>query len=30
VLLSEAWNDLHTVAAAGAGFDANWQKKVGW
>lgn len=30
VLLSEAWNDFHTMAAAGSGFDAEWEKKAGW
>ena len=30
VLLSEAWNDLHAVAAAGTGFDAAWEKKAQW
>jgi hypothetical protein len=27
VLLSEAWGDLHAVAAAGSGFDQDWEKK---
>jgi hypothetical protein len=27
VLLGEAWNDLHTMAAAGSGFEADWEKK---
>jgi len=27
VLLSEAWNDYHEIAAAGSGFDPDWQKK---
>jgi Domain of unknown function (DUF4132) len=27
VLLSEAWGDLHAVAAAGSGFDRDWEKK---
>ncbi len=30
VLLSEAWNDLHAMAAAGTGFDTDWEKKAGW
>jgi hypothetical protein len=30
VLLSEAWNDFHGMAAAGAGFDADWEKKAAW
>ena len=30
VLLSECWNDIRAVAAAGSGFDDGWQKKVGW
>ena len=30
VLLSEAWNDLHAIAAQGAGFDAEWEKKAQW
>lgn len=30
VLLSEAWNDFHEIAAAGTGFDAEWEKKAGW
>lgn len=30
VLLSEAWNDFHAMAAAGSGFDAEWEKKAGW
>jgi hypothetical protein len=30
VLLAEAWNDLHKVAAAGSGFDAGWEKKSQW
>ena len=30
VLLSETWNDLRTVAAAGSGFDPQWQKKMRW
>lgn len=30
VLLSEAWNDLHAMATAGSGFDAEWEKKAGW
>ena len=28
VLLSEAWNDFHRMAAAGSGFDPAWEKKV--
>jgi hypothetical protein len=27
VLLSEAWGDLHAVAAVGSGFDLDWEKK---
>jgi hypothetical protein len=27
VLLSEAWGDLHAIAAAGSGFDQGWEKK---
>lgn len=30
VLLSEAWNDLHAMAAAGAGYDPDWEKKAAW
>lgn len=30
VLLGEAWNDFHAMAAAGTGFDAEWEKKAGW
>lgn len=30
VLLSEVWNDLHQIAGAGSGFDANWRSRVGW
>ena len=30
ILLSEAWNDYHAIAAAGAGFDPDWQAKVRW
>lgn len=30
VLLSEAWNDLHAMAAAGNGYDADWEKKAAW
>ncbi|HEV3116498.1 MAG TPA: DUF4132 domain-containing protein [Gemmataceae bacterium] len=28
ILLNECWNDLRTIAAEGAGFDADWEKKV--
>ena len=28
VLLSETWNDYHQIAAAGTGFDADWEKKA--
>jgi hypothetical protein len=28
VLLSEAWNDFHAIAAAGSGFDPEWSKKA--
>jgi len=27
VLLSETWGDLHAIAAAGSGFDQDWEKK---
>jgi hypothetical protein len=27
VLLSEAWNDLRLIAAAGSGYDPDWQTK---
>ncbi|MDH6258075.1 DUF4132 domain-containing protein [Bradyrhizobium sp. BR13661] len=30
VLLSEVWNDLHQIAAAGSGFAADWRNKVAW
>jgi hypothetical protein len=30
VLLGEVWSDLHTIAAAGTGFDVDWQTKVGY
>ena len=30
VLLGEAWNDLHEIAAQGPGFDADWRKKASW
>jgi len=30
VLLSETWHDLRAIAAAGAGFDPEWRKKVQW
>ena len=30
VLLSEVWNDLHQIGAAGSGFAADWRNKVGW
>ena len=30
VLLSEAWNDLHAIAAQGTGYDAEWEKKAQW
>jgi hypothetical protein len=30
VLLSEAWNDVRQIAAAGNGFDAEWEKKAQW
>ncbi|MGI4943275.1 MAG: DUF4132 domain-containing protein [Janthinobacterium lividum] len=30
VLLSEAWNDLHAIATAGTGHDADWEKKAQW
>jgi hypothetical protein len=29
VLLSECWNDLGTMAAAGTGYDPDWQSKTG-
>jgi hypothetical protein len=28
VLLAEAWQDLHDIAAKGSGFDPEWQKKA--
>jgi hypothetical protein len=28
VLVSEAWADLHAIAAAGTGFDPEWEKKA--
>lgn len=28
VLLSECWHDLRAIAAAGTGYDPNWQEKV--
>ncbi len=30
VLLSECYNDIKQIAAAGIGFDPDWQKKVEW
>ena len=30
VLLSEVWNDLHQIAGAGSGFDADWRNRVAW
>jgi len=30
VLLGEAWNDLHAMAATGSGFEVDWEKKVAW
>jgi hypothetical protein len=30
VLLSETWNDLHVIAAAGSGFDPEWERKATW
>ncbi len=30
VLLSECYNDLRTIAAAGTGFDPQWEKKIGY
>lgn len=30
VLLSETWNDFHLMAAAGTGYDADWEKRAGW
>jgi hypothetical protein len=27
VMLSETWNDLHEMAAAGSGFAENWQER---
>jgi hypothetical protein len=30
VLLSEVWNDLHQIAAAGTGFADDWRSKVAW
>lgn len=30
ILLSETWNDLYAIAATGAGFDPEWEKKAQW
>lgn len=30
VLLSEVWNDLRSIAAQGAGYDPEWEKKSGY
>jgi hypothetical protein len=30
VLLSECYDDLKEIAAAGIGFDPDWEKKVEW
>jgi hypothetical protein len=30
ILLSEAWNDFHAIAAAGSGFDPAWRMKARW
>lgn len=30
VLLSETWNDLHVIAAAGTGFTSDWEKQAAW
>lgn len=30
VLLNEVWADYHTIAAAGTGFDPDWEKKAAW
>jgi len=30
VMLAESWKTLHLIAAAGTGFDPDWQKKAGW
>jgi hypothetical protein len=30
VLLSEAWNDFHAMAAAGTGYAADWEKRTAW
>lgn len=30
VLLSEVWNDVHQIAAAGSGFAADWQKRTAY
>ena len=30
VLLSEVWNDLHQIAAAGSGFAADWRNRVAY
>ena len=30
VLLSECYNDLRAIAAAGTGFDPDWEKKAGY
>ena len=30
ILLQEAWADYHAIAAAGTGFDPNWEKLGAW
>lgn len=30
VMLAESWKALHLMAAAGTGFDPDWEKKAGW
>jgi hypothetical protein len=30
VLLAETWRTLHRIAAAGTGYDPDWEKKSGW
>ena len=30
VLLAESWRALHVMAAAGTGFDPDWEKKAAW
>jgi uncharacterized protein DUF4132/HEAT repeat protein len=30
VMLAESWKAFHLIAAAGTGFDPEWEKKAGW